>query len=168
MILTDGACEETGSSGALCGIGGCLFDKQNGLFLFFRLLLPAQFARRVVSGSGNPIHQLELLPVLVAFRIWRAHLAGRPVLSFLDNDGARAALVAGHSANPISCAIVNAIGDESAAVQCSPWYDRVASPANGSDAPSRGLVPSSVRGFPEPRETKLALALLSSLEVFWL
>ena len=131
-------------------------------------MLATRFARRVASSSGNPIHQLELLPVLVSLRIWKTYISGRPVLAFLDNDGARAALVAGHSVHPVSCAIVNAVGDEAATAQCSPWYDRVSSPANGSDAPSRGRDPSPVRGFPEPRETGLELALVAALEGFWL
>ena len=71
-------------------------------------------------------------------------------MTFLDNDGAKAALVAGHSTNAVSAMLVNRVGDELAMLGGSTGYDRVPSTANPADAPSRGDAPPSVADWPKP------------------
>ena len=115
-------------------------------------ILPAD-VMVLFKEKQNPIHQLELLPVLIAALIWQERIRGRALLAFLDNDGAKAALVSGYSTNETSAAIVNRIGDEFAALFARTWFDRVPSASNPSDAPSRGLEPPAFVPWRSPVQT---------------
>ena len=72
---------------------------------------------------------------------------------FLDNEGAKEALVSEYSFNETSAAIVNRIGDEFAALFARTWYDRVPSASNPSDAPSRGVAPPALVRWSPPVQT---------------
>ena len=115
-------------------------------------ILPAEVLTRF-EKKQNPIHQLELLPVLIASMIWKDRLRGRALLSFLDNEGAKAALVSGYSTNETSAAIVNRVGDEFAALVARTWFDRVPSASNPSDAPSRGDALPAFEHWSKPEQT---------------
>ena len=47
---------------------------------------------RLQQIHANPIYELELLPVLVAYICWRRHLVNCQTVFYLDNDAARAGL----------------------------------------------------------------------------
>ena len=115
-------------------------------------ILPAE-VMALFRERQNPIHQLELLPVLIATLIWKERIRGRALLAFLDNEGAKAALVSGYSTNETSAAIVNRIGDEFAALSARTWFERVPSPSNPSDAPSRGHAPPAFERWNTPVQT---------------
>ena len=129
-----------------------LFDPAARSISYFSWLLPSDLILKIPSGS-NPIHQLEVLPVLISFKIWREQLTGRGVIIFVDNEGAKSSLVNGGSGAEVSNRIVAAIDDAITAYASSVWYDRVPSAANPADAPSRGKVPSGRLGWQGPTET---------------
>ena len=52
-----------------------------------------QFTRDFLARSQHPIYELEIFPVLVAFRTWKRHLSNSQVIFYLDNDAARSALI---------------------------------------------------------------------------
>ena len=83
------------------------------------------------------IHQAELLPVAIAFGVRGTMLADRRVLVFVDNDAARAALIKGSSGSMPSARLVHQAWVAAARHGMSPWFERVPSPSNVADAPSR-------------------------------
>ena len=109
----------------------------------------------MTADSANPIHQLEILPVWLANRLWSVQLKQRCGLTFVDNDGAKASLVSGYSHNQLSVRIVNGIGDQCIQMSAYPWYDRVPSPSNPADSPSRGGEPPGLHGWPAASETEV-------------
>ena len=48
--------------------------------------------RTALENSGNPIYELELLPIYVALFIWGGTVKSTHLVCYLDNDAARAAL----------------------------------------------------------------------------
>ena len=90
------------------------------------------------SGKAWVIHQAELMPALLAVRLWRKRLTSRRLLIFVDNDAARCALVKGTTPVLPSARMVGAFWSECAAACTYPWVDRVPSISNLADGPSRG------------------------------
>ena len=72
IIFTDGACE--GSDTKVGSIGGVLVDPYGNLVEFFSSEVPSALMTKLCETSANPIYELELLPVLVAYLCWRRHL----------------------------------------------------------------------------------------------
>ena len=105
--------------------------------------------------GANPIHQLEILPVLMASHIWEKNFADRPLIAFVDNEGAKAALVNGASSNEMSAKLVNAVNDKFTKLGTYTWYERVPSVSNPADAPSRGAQPDAPKGWPKPQEVHI-------------
>ena len=71
------------------------------------------------DGRVQVIAQCELLPVLVAFRMFPEKLRGRPLLSFLDNEGARCGLIAASSAVQANAEVIAATARIEDALQVS-------------------------------------------------
>ena len=137
-------------------IGGLVWDPLSSTSEFFSCLVSAD---RVAFWVGDQerqtvINQAELFPCLVARLTWPHLLSGRRNLSFIDNDGARDSLIRGYSRFSTNGQLIGAIWYEDAVTRTASWYDRVPSPSNPSDGPSRGdysLMPmlcSSVRVAP--------------------
>ena len=59
--------------------------------------------------SANPIYELELLPVLVAYVCGKEHLSNTQTVFYLDNDAARAGLIKAFSAIQHAEAIVERV-----------------------------------------------------------
>ena len=144
ILLTD-ASFDGGSS----GFGAIIFDPRHGGFEFFGGL----FAERTIDhwqrdgGTEDDdgttrkeqiICQAELAVVPMAFTTWQNTLRDREVLVFVDNEPAKDALINGISSSWESAVMVRETRRMSAALAMAPWFDRVASPSNLADDPSRG------------------------------
>ena len=107
IVFTDGACEgldeKTGS------IGGVLVDPFGNLTKYFSSKVPPAVMSKLCEASANPIYELELLPVLVAYLCWRKHLGSCQTVFYLDNDAARAGLTKALGATQHAEAIVHRI-----------------------------------------------------------
>ena len=90
------------------------------------------------------IGQAELFPLLAARLTWRARLADRRVIYFLDNDSARIAAVRAYSPVLASLKIVMGCTAWDFEHRSSAWYARVPTVCNVADAPSR----MTLRGIP--------------------
>ena len=157
VLMTDGSFERPLSLPPMGGIGGVLLDRRDGAYLYFRWRLPTPLCRVLADrAGGQPIFQLEVLPLLAAFCVWERRLKDCCSLSFVDNEGARSALVAGRSSHQVADQFVSEVGDRSAAAGSLLWYERVPSPANLADAPSRGMEPPDLEDWGAPRETELS------------
>ena len=89
------------------------------------------------------------MAVVLALRIWSADLAGKHLISFIDNEGSKFSLVKGYSESPsitFLCGLADATFDDNRIMA---WFSRVPSSSNIADAPSRGepheLLPESCR-----------------------
>ena len=144
LVFTDAALERGSAT-----LGAVLFDPSSLKFEFFA----AAFAPCTVkawqseapfgTNSAGPIKeqvicQAELAVVPVAIETWHATLAQREVFFFVDNDPAKDALVNGISRSMVSSELVKACRLRCAALGVAPWFDRVPSPSNIADDPSRG------------------------------
>ena len=85
--------------------------------------------------------QSELLPCLAARIIWADRLRNRLVINYIDNDAARFAMIKGSSPTKDSAWLAGATWDQEAEIGAFSWFERVPSPSNPSDGPSRGKAP---------------------------
>ena len=135
IIFTDGACEgldeKTGS------IGGVLVDPFGNLAKYFSSKVPSAVMSKLCEASANPIYELELLPVLVAYLCWRKHLGSCQTVFYLDNDAARAGLTKALGATQHAEAISHRIMSLESEIRNKPWYGPVPNASNISDDPSR-------------------------------
>ena len=135
IIFTDGACE--GSDIKVGSIGGVLVDPCGNLVEYFSSEVPSALMTKLCETSANPIYELELLPVLVAYLCWRRHLVNSQTVFYLDNDAARAGLTKALGATQHAEAIAHRIMSLESQFRNKPWYGRVPTASNISDDPSR-------------------------------
>jgi len=150
LLFTDGACEEAGG-GLEVGVGAILFLFVPRRVLWFGCTLPEEIVNAwQAEGSKQVIAQGELLPILMARRLWSGLLRGSSFLTFVDHDAASASLIRGYSANRFSADIVDKVARLDIAEGSLVWYERVPSKSNPADAPSRGEAPEAIEGWPTP------------------
>ena len=89
-------------------------------------------------SNTQVICQAELVVIPLALLAWRELLVDRDLIVFIDNDPASDALIHGTSTSIDSAAYVHYCRLLCVCTAIAPWYARVASPSNLSDAPSRG------------------------------
>ena len=135
IVFTDGACE--GSDTKIGSIGGVLVDPFGNFTEYFSSEVPSALMAKLCETSANPIYELELLPVLVAYICWRRHLVNCQTVFYLGNDAARAGLTKALGATQHAEAIVHRIMSLESETQNKPWYGRVPTASNISDDPSR-------------------------------
>ena len=131
-MFTDGAFEEQKGS-----IGGVLFDSTGRPLEFFAVLLSEVSMVPFLAQSRNPIYELELLPVTVAFSLWAKRLHHKQLMCYLDNDAARAALIKGKGSTDLSDIIVHQAMVYETEHALLSWYARVPTASNPADDPSR-------------------------------
>ena len=83
------------------------------------------------------VGQAELLPVVLAQHLWAPLFRERRALIFVDNDAARHAIIKGASPSGPSAILVDAFWTMEAELGAFSWIERVPSPSNPADAPSR-------------------------------
>ena len=95
-------------------------------------ILTAGGTKRQVVG------QAELLPCVAARVVWAGKFADRKVMHFVDNEAVRFALIKGSSPTADSAWVTGDFWTREAAARSFSWSERVPSPSNPADAPSRG------------------------------
>ena len=90
------------------------------------------------------VGQSELLPCVAARIVWEKRTRNRPTIHFVDNDAARFAMIKGSSPTPDSAWLTGRFWEEEARSGSFTWFERVASPSNPSDGPSRGVPPPAI------------------------
>jgi len=133
VIFTDGADDDD-----VVGIGAVLLHGPKKYALGGRVSARQVKAWKEEGGKEKLIHQPELLPALVALRVWGREVAKKQLLIFVDNDGARGALIKGSSGSLPSAKIVHKFWARVGELGCFPWVDRVHTASNPADDPSRG------------------------------
>ena len=162
LLFTDGAAEAVGVS-----IGGVLIDHRDSSVLYFGCYLPDTLINEwKAQGKEQVIAEAETLPLLIARRIWRRRLYRAKVISFIDNEGARASVVKGSSKSAGCSAILEAMELEDLALGLWDWPTRVPSYSNLADGPSR-LDFCIVAGFPGSRRDDAELPITVLPRVLW-
>jgi hypothetical protein len=149
LLFSDGACEYVNSSRSI-SCGATLYDPRDGALLFFGFEIPQGLGDIWASdGRKQLVTECEILPQLVARRLWSKRLTGANVLSFVDSEPAKFGLIKGLS-DTRSCDILIrsiALWDSEATPWI--WYSRVPSFSNIADDPSRLLFDKFAKEFPE-------------------
>jgi hypothetical protein len=136
VIFTDGAAEGEGSQRG--SVGGVLMEPGCRLRFFSADVPHWLMGEWAGSGSKQVIFQVEILPIILAKRIWRGRLKGRRNLFFLDNEAARFAILAAYTPVARAQALLLLSAAEDGLLQAMTWYARVPTVANIADGPSRG------------------------------
>ena len=140
MIFTD-ASFEPGRDEPEAGIGGVLVNPAGKPTHYFSCKLSSENITRLNPNNADTIiFELEFLAVLCAFRLWSCLFSGAQVISFVDNNGVRDALISCHSSNEVGLCILKEILKLESSSKVLQWYSRVASVSNIADDPSRFVV----------------------------
>ena len=137
-IFTDGACETGDNGEKVGGVGGVLISSCGRYMQHFGATVPAGIMQLLLQHSQHPVHELEVLPVLISFMLWKSFITNGQVMHYTDNDSCRFALMKGVGETPIARCLVNSILQLETVSQTKSWYSRVPSHSNVSDDPSRG------------------------------
>ena len=79
-------------------VGSVLVDPSGRCTRYFSELEPDGFMRALCAESKNPIYELEVLPVLIAQRLWKSFLGFSQAVYYIDNEAARTAFIRGTEA----------------------------------------------------------------------
>ena len=134
LIFTDGALEGESKIGS---VGGLIISPNHRVLHHFGGTVPDALMQKLLSRSKHPIHELEVLPILISFLLWGGLIQGAQVVHFLDNESARFALLKGVGETVSSQAMISAITRLELERQTKSWYSRVPSFSNLADDPSR-------------------------------
>ena len=134
IVFTDGACSPEERSGS---VGGVLISPQGDVMEFFSELAPADSAVKFFKDSKNPIHELEVLPVLMALQLWCKRLQRSQTVWYIDNESARMAYIRGTGETSLASSFISEFVTGEADNQLRSWFARVPSHSNLADGASR-------------------------------
>ena len=134
ILFTDGACEPEKCWG---GVGAVLLGPNRRVAGFFGESVDSQIMQRLLASSSNPIHELEIAPILVSLCLWKGLLEGVQLVCYLDNEGAKHSCVRCFAHAEPADTWVSAIASKELQLQLRTWYGRVGTSANIADGPSQ-------------------------------
>ena len=136
FVFSDASFEK-GNEG---GLGAVLVAPNGDCVSWYSFSLDGDLLLPLLSKGGETIiGELETVAVAMAINLWSRTLHSQHVVFFIDNDGAKYALIRGYSkSNMITqlCDFGSEILDD---VVILPWFTRIPSASNIADFPSRGL-----------------------------
>ena len=132
-VFLDGAVEESDDS-YFAGCGGVLTSNDGRVLKAFGYSIPKKRSVEI----GGKIHQIELLPIVLACIVLGEDVKERATMFHIDNSAAQSALINAGSSNLFSSAIVYTYLELEQHLQLRPWFARVGTYSNIADGPSRG------------------------------
>lgn len=145
IIFTDGCCDpnESSESGVDAGYGGIMFDPEDNAYEYFRMDMSEELKQflTIQGQKAQIVGQAEVLPCLLARKLWADRMKHRAVLYFIDNDAARYGFIRGMSNDPHMSVMLTSFWEEERMSPSYPWFARVPSGGNPADNPSRGEPP---------------------------
>ena len=99
--------------------------------------IPTTLLDEFLLESQHPIYEMEVLPVILACKIWTKYIAGSPTVFYLDNTAARSACIKGDGANRATRVMLFEFVKLESRFRILSWFGRVPSHSNLADAPSR-------------------------------
>ena len=151
LLFTDGACEgflDGGKATTTCG--AVLLDRRDHTACIFGIVVNDALQQEWIKDGGGKkqlVTEAELLPVLIARKLWADRLAGSRLLTFVDSNPAKFALIRGTSDSKACENIIRCISIIDAGSVIWNWYSRVPSKSNLADDPSRLIFPESIGDF---------------------
>ena len=134
-VFTDGAYEP--GTDVPASIGGVLVSPHGALVQCFGEAVPQALVDLLLKFSDHPIYEVEVLPVLLALKVWMRFLTGCPTVFYLDNVAARASYIKGTGANHSANSFIKEFVQLESRLKIYSWFGRVPSHSNIADAPSR-------------------------------
>lgn len=134
FIFTDGALEGDDSIGT---VGGVLVNPWGYCVQHFGCKIPSNIMDLLLEHSKHPIHEIEIIPVLLSFELWGPTVAHSQVVHYLDNESGRMALLKGVGETPSARLLIHSVMGAETSFQTKSWYARVPSASNIADDPSR-------------------------------
>ena len=99
------------------------------------------------NNKEQLVTEAELLPQLIARRLWPQRLYKSKLITFVDSEPAKFCLIRGTSDTASCRNIVSAAAMEDCKLNLWPWYTRVPSKSNVADKPSRMEFDFQITGF---------------------
>jgi hypothetical protein len=151
ILFTDGACEGYESvETTMTTCGAVLLDRRDNSALVFGIeinkTLQAEWRDRG-GGKKQLVTEAELLPVLLARRLWQDRIRGTKLIAYVDSNPAKFSLIRGTSESCPCEDIVRSICLFDCQSVTWPWYSRVPTKSNIADGPSRLKFPKSILNF---------------------
>jgi hypothetical protein len=149
LLFSDGACEYVNMDRKL-SCGAVLYDPRDNALLMFGFEVPQALGDVWASdGRKQLVTECEILPQLIARRLWAKRLAGSNVLSFVDSEPAKFGLIKGMSDTRPCDILIRSIALWDSEATPWIWYSRVPSFSNIADEPSRLLFDKFAKEFPD-------------------
>eukprot|EP00435_Cladocopium_sp_Y103_P006857 s546_g2.t1 len=108
LIFTDGACEGEEPSGS---VGGVLVAPNHRIVHHFGDQASNDVMSLLLLFSSHPIHELEMIPVLISFHLWGHLIRGSQVVHYIDNESVRLALLRGSGETAVARMVAGKIMD---------------------------------------------------------
>ena len=134
LVFTDGACVADDKFG---GLGGILISPLGSCVFFFSAQVPLWLMDKMLERSQNPIHELELLRILLSAALWRSHICFSQVVWYVDNESARMAAIRGSGETRFASHFIEAFVNAECSSQIKSWFSRVPSHSNPADGVPR-------------------------------
>jgi hypothetical protein len=87
--FTHGACETDDAGRKIGGVGGVIVSANGTYLQHFGMQIPEDWMQIILQYSSPPVHELEVLSVLISFQVWFHFIRGSQVLHHTDNDSCR-------------------------------------------------------------------------------
>ena len=143
-IFTDGAFEPESDKPAT--IGGVLYSETGVRLGFFSEVVPSVLVDMYLTVSKSPIYLIELLAALISSVVWSPEYPFRYVVNYIDNEASRSALTKAWSHVKFANNILEKFVELEMLSSWKPWFSRVPTHSNPSDAPSRLQIAELPRG----------------------
>ena len=137
------------------GSAGSSSTPHSGAYLYFSAVVGGDLTQRLFENSGNPIASIELLGVACALRVWHDLLVDRTVITFVDNEATKCCLIKGYSPQVDMMAICSLCTRAEIEQRSVLYFERVASPSNIGDGPSRFRLPPPLPQWGAATRTRL-------------
>eukprot|EP00435_Cladocopium_sp_Y103_P035609 s2538_g9.t1 len=136
-VYMDASYEPESLSG---GIGGVLIGMDGRVISWFGLMLDSEYCRSFgAAEKGSIIFEFELLAAVVALSMWCKPDSNDLHVWFGDNDALRFSLIKASAVGFWATSIMKFHLEREALLVSRTWFARVATEANISDMPSRGV-----------------------------
>ena len=161
-IYTDASLEPKDGSN-VAGLGGVLVGPA-GVPMSFFLYFPtgSDLLKLGIDIDSKCIFLLEMLASCLAFKIWAASLKNINLVLYVDNEGAKSAMIAGSSNNRVANEMLKVQVRSECQFGMVPWISCAPSHSNISDHPWRELI-SELQGWPEARKVEVKTSMLEQV-----
>jgi hypothetical protein len=147
------------------GFGAFLATQDGNIISWFGLHVGTErFTAWFEQGRKNLIGEFETLAVAIALKLWAKLVTSSQVMIYIDNEGAKFALIRGYSDSFAISLICQMVAQQLDDFYVLPWYSRVPSASNLSDYPSRKIRPQLLPDSNRIPEGEVALVFNESLE----